>query len=72
VVGNGVSENLYESCTESSILVLLTDHSSYKDIDLPKLKSLAAEDPIIIDTRGTIDRNKALEAGFEYHGLGRL
>ncbi len=72
VVGDGISRDLYESCTGSSIIVILTDHSCYKDIDLPRLKSLAAEYPMILDTRGIIDRAKAEEAGFEYHGLGRL
>lgn len=72
VVGDSIFKDLYDSCTGSNIIVILTDHSCYKDIDLHRLKSLAAEYPMILDTRGMVDRIKALEAGFEYHGLGRL
>ena len=72
VVGDSIFKDLYDSCTGSNIIVILTDHSCYKDIDLHRLKSLAAEYPMILDTRGMVDRIKAVEAGFEYHGLGRL
>ena len=72
VVGDGIVKDLYGTCTGSNIIVILTDHSCYNDIDLQKLKSLAAESPMILDTRGMVDRAKAVEAGFEYHGLGRL
>ena len=72
VVGDGIIKDLYESCTGSAVIIIMTDHSYYKDIDLHRLKSLAAEYPMILDTRGIIDRAKAVETGFEYHGLGRL
>ncbi len=72
VSGNGIFKDLYESCNGANVAVILTDHSEYKTIKLNKLKKLMAENPLIIDGRGFIDRGRAMEEGFEYHGLGRL
>jgi len=72
VKGNGITSDLYAACTSSSIIVLVTDHDEYKRIDLHKLRSIMNDNPLIIDTRGIIDRYSAIKNGFEYHGLGRL
>lgn len=56
----------------SNILLILTDHARYKNIDLQKLKDVMDENPLIIDTRGIVKRDEAVKYGFEYHGLGRL
>ena len=58
--------------TGSDILVLLADHSEYREIEIRRLKDLMKPEPVIIDTRGIIDRDEAVHNGFEYHGLGRL
>ncbi len=67
-----VAIDLYDASFNSDILLLLTDHSEYKSIDLKILKENMAELPLILDTRGLISRNSALQMGFEYHGYGRL
>ncbi len=67
-----IRKNLYDACRESNILVLVTDHSEYKRIDLKKLKSIMGANPMIIDSRGMILRDDAVRSGFEYHGVGRL
>ncbi len=67
-----INHNLYESSFGSEILVLLTDHGEYKVLDLEKLRSIMADMPLIIDTRGIISREHAIDLGFEYHGYGRL
>ena len=72
VSGEGIFKDLYESCNGANIAVILTDHSEYRNIDLTRLKGLMADDPLIIDSRGFIDRSRATEQGFEYHGLGRI
>ncbi|QRF74997.1 UDP-N-acetyl-D-mannosamine dehydrogenase [Thermoplasmatales archaeon] len=72
VKGDGINKDLYESCNGASVVVVLTDHSEYKNIDLGRLKELMTENPLIIDGRGYIDRERAVKLGFEYHGLGRL
>jgi len=72
VTGKGIDKDLYAACTSSYIIVLVTDHDEYKRIDLHKLRSIMSDNPLIIDTRGMIDRYSAIKNGFEYHGLGRL
>ena len=72
VSGDGVFKDLYRSSNGANIVVILTDHSEYRNIDLTRLKGLMADNPLIIDGRGFLDRDRATEQGFEYHGLGRL
>lgn len=67
-----ITSDIYEAATGSEILLLVTDHEAYRNIDLRHLKGLMKEKPLIIDTRAFIDRSKAEKEGFEYHGLGRL
>lgn len=67
-----INQDIYESATGSEVLILLTDHEEYKKIDLKRLRSIMAHFPLIIDCRGIISRDQALEIGFEYHGYGRL
>lgn len=67
-----VEENLYDASEGQEILLLLTDHTEYKELNLQKIKIKMAADPIIIDTRGLIPREDALKLGFQYHGYGRL
>ena len=72
VKGSGIFSDPYESCKGSDIVVILTDHTQYKNIDCLKLKSSMAANPLMIDARGIVDRNSAMKLGFEYHGVGRL
>ena len=72
VEGNNIIKDMYEACKGAGSIVLLTDHSEYKRIDLGRLKMITTNNPLFIDTRGILDREKALYHGFEYHGLGRL
>ena len=72
VSGDGIFKDLYESCNGANVAVILTDHTEYRNIDLTRLKGLMDDNPLIIDGRGFIDRSRATEEGFEYHGLGRL
>lgn len=67
-----ISHDIYGSSIGSDILVLLTDHTKYKELDLRKLKAIMNKRPLIVDTRGIISRDYSGEIGFEYHGYGRL
>ena len=67
-----VNAGILDSVRNSDILLILTDHNEYKSLDLEKVISSMTKNPLIIDTRGVIDRKKAEMTGFEYHGLGRL
>lgn len=72
VSGVNIFKDIYKTCEGTNILILLTDHSEYSNIDLPRLKNIMGDDPLIVDTRGIIDRDEATNNRFEYHGLGRL
>lgn len=67
-----IEHDIYRSSYGSEILLLLTDHTEYKELDLIRLKSIMCGRPLIIDTRGLILRDNAVDLGFEYHGYGRL
>lgn len=72
VRGEGILEDMYGASKGSNTILIMTDHSNYKGLDLRQLKRQVKDNPLLIDTRGLIDRKQAEEAGFEYHGLGRL
>ena len=67
-----IGNDIYQDCKDRDILLLMTDHSQYANLDLRQIKLLMADNPLILDMRALIDRKTAEEAGFEYHGLGRL
>lgn len=72
VKDDNVLSDLYNSLDNSNIMVLLTDHSIYKSMDLNKISKIMEKNSLIIDARGLIDRSMAESLGFEYHGVGRL
>ena len=67
-----IHHNIYKSLIGSEILLLLTDHIEYKELDLRRLKLIMGSRPLIIDTRGIISKDHAVTMDFEYHGFGRL
>lgn len=72
VGGFQINNDLYNSKVRFDILLVLTDHSIYKVMNLNKLKAQMGKRPLIIDTRGIISRESAINLGFEYHGYGRI
>jgi UDP-N-acetyl-D-mannosaminuronic acid dehydrogenase len=72
VAESNIIRDPYEAAKDSDIIVILTKHSAYKNLDLKKLNKIMKENPLIIDTRGLFDRGTAASLGFEYHGVGRL
>ncbi len=55
-----------DSLEKIDCIVLVTDHDTFKDISLDKLRGLANDNPVLIDVRGFFDSNKIKEVGFEY------
>lgn len=62
--------SVYEVAKGSEALLLLTDWPEFLEVDLVTLRSLMII-PILIDGRNAIDPTRAMEAGFEYVGIGR-
>lgn len=70
--GREIIKDKTHALKNAQILILMTDHSEYRNLDLNQLRNVMADNPLIIDTRAIIDREEAERAGFEYHGLGRI
>lgn len=64
------AKNMYECIENADILVILTEWQSFKELDLKQAKKLM-KGKNILDFRNLLDKNKAIEAGFVYSGVGR-
>lgn len=60
----------YEAAAGAHTLLLLTEWSEFKELDLHRVGELM-EVPILVDGRNLYDPAKARQAGFEYHSMGR-
>ena len=72
VKGERIIDDPYAASKDADIIVILTAHSVYRRMELETLYNLMGNKPLMIDTRGLFDRDKAISLGFEYHGVGRL
>lgn len=68
---NGKSENdIIKSVTRSDMILVLTDHDEFKNLDLSEIKKQMNEKPILIDTRRVFKKEIAEKVGFEYISVG--
>ena len=63
-------ESIEEATQNSHAIIVLTEWEEFKNIDLKKLFKMMNKPSWIFDTRFTIDRSKAINAGFNYWSLG--
>jgi len=68
-VRNGSVTSLDYVLKKSDYLILVTDHSSFRNMDLMKLKHNGIK--IIIDGKNCLDKNKIMKMGIRYKGIGR-
>jgi len=61
--------SLQEAVKGSDCLVLVTDHSSFKQLDPAKLSPIM-RNRNLVDTRNTLEREKWIDAGFKVKVLG--
>jgi len=64
------ADSLYEVSDGADAIVVLTEWSEFKTMDLMKLRGLMKQ-PILLDTRNIIDALKLKELGFRYGNIGR-
>jgi len=64
------AESLQEAVRNADCIVIVTDHTEFRKMDLLKLKEFMRENPVIVDGRRIIDPAKAKNAGFKYYGIG--
>ena len=62
--------NAYEACTGADVVVLFTEWNQYRALDLAELKA-KMKGAIFVDLRNVYSPKQVIDAGFEYHGLGR-
>ena len=61
--------DLWNSISDSDVLIIVTNHDEFKNLDLNKIKS-KMNTPIIVDTRRIFDSNQAEEIGIMYYAVG--
>ncbi|MBI3341893.1 UDP-glucose/GDP-mannose dehydrogenase family protein, partial [Candidatus Curtissbacteria bacterium] len=65
------AKNALDAIKDKDALLLVTEWSEFKELDLAKVKALL-KNPVIIDGRNIYDKEKAKSLGFAYYGVGRL
>ncbi len=63
-------ENAYDAMNDAECLVIVTEWSEFRSLDLEKVKQLLAK-PNIVDLRNIYERNTVEEYGFKYTCVGR-
>ncbi len=66
-----IAADAIDAAREADVLVVVTEWDEFRNVDLARVASVMAT-PRVIDARNVIDLKSAREAGFEYHGIGRL
>lgn len=64
-----LTDDIKVAATDSDVLIFVTNHKEYHDIDLEELKSIV-KTPIIIDGRNIFNKKQVEEAGFIYRKVG--
>jgi UDP-N-acetyl-D-mannosaminuronic acid dehydrogenase len=63
-------EDVWKSLIKSDMIVVLTEHDEFKNLDLNRIRGIMNEDPILIDTRRMFKKELAEKLGFKYNSIG--
>ena len=63
-------KDAYEAAKDSDCLVIATEWSEFKELDLKKIKKLMRQS-VIVDGRNIYDPGQVRKLGFTYVGMGR-
>lgn len=64
------ASDIWNAISSSDVLVTVTDHDEFKNLDLIKIKKSMTEKPILVDTRRIFQRKEAEDLGFHYLAVG--
>jgi len=64
------TDSLHEAVKDADCLIIVTDHTEFKKLNLQEIKALMNEKPAIIDGRRIINPREAEDLGFIYYGVG--
>ena len=72
VVGDGieVDDDMYETCKDADVLVVLTDWPEFRRADMDQVAGLMRS-PRLLDARNLLDRAVLDRIGFDHRGVGR-
>jgi UDPglucose 6-dehydrogenase len=70
IQGIPVVSDPYAACDGAQVLAILTEWDEFKWLDLDKVTDAMAESNVV-DARNLMDRNRMIQAGFSYTGIGR-
>ena len=70
-IGLQAAATLEEAVSGADCIVIITGHPEFRQMDLGKVKHLAAKGCAVVDGRHVIDPAAAIAAGFIYRGVGR-
>ena len=63
-------DDAYAACDNVDALVILNDCEDFAKLDFKKVRKLMKE-PVLFDAQNLLDRNKIVDDGFRYVGIGR-
>ena len=63
-------KNAYEAASDADVAVIVTEWTEFRALNLLKLRA-AMKAPILVDFRNLFDEHDAIDAGFDYWGLGK-
>jgi len=63
-------QDMYQALEETDACILVTEWKAFRQPDFKKMVGLMTA-PVLFDGRNQYDPEEIMEAGFEYHGIGR-
>ncbi|RPF73874.1 MAG: nucleotide sugar dehydrogenase [Rickettsiales bacterium TMED289] len=67
-----VHKNVYDACSGSHAIAILTEWDLFKDLDWNKIFKSMQKPAFIFDGRNILDKKKVETIGFTYKGIGKL
>jgi UDPglucose 6-dehydrogenase len=61
----------YGAALDAAALVIVTEWNEFRALDFPKLRSVMAPEPALVDLRNIYDPRVVAQHGFRYFGVGR-
>ena len=65
------AESILDSVKGADAVLIATNHSAFREVDLSEVKAQMNPDPVLFDTRNLRTRRESEEAGFTYLATGR-
>jgi UDP-N-acetyl-D-mannosaminuronic acid dehydrogenase len=69
-LGGRACKTLEAAFSNADCVVIVTEHTVFRDLKLRELRKLTQDVPIIVDGRGILSEKEVMDAGFLYAGFG--